>query len=417
MKGARSSSTTAYPWAFRARFRRGAFGWRSQPAVARVKEAVSEIRAAARKDPLLGAEGAVLFLERVSPALQNVDSSSGAIGTAVNHAIEALVPIIAGVAADDPVREAWLERLWQAVEEDDIPYIELLPDYWGDLCVTPERASRWADRFIGTVRLAWSPDPARRGYFKGTAACLSALFTAGRYDDILELLDLAPYKMWAYRRWGVKALVARGRRAEALRYAEDSRGRNDDPGAVAQACEEILLRSGLAEEAYRRYALAANRKPTHLATFRALAKKYPHKEPAALLADLVAATPGEEGKWFAAAKEAGLLREAIALANASPCDPRTLTRAARDMAATEPAFAVEAGLAALRWLAAGYGYDVTSADVRAAAIHALAAADRAGCRAETIERLREIIAREAPGARFVAQTLAWIPELAPRPRS
>jgi hypothetical protein len=33
-------------------------------------------------------------LERVSPALQHVDGSSGAIGTAVNHAIEELVAII-----------------------------------------------------------------------------------------------------------------------------------------------------------------------------------------------------------------------------------------------------------------------------------------------------------------------------------
>ncbi len=42
-----------------------------------------------------GAEGAVLFFEKVSPALEHVDSSSGAIGTAVNNTIDALVPIIA----------------------------------------------------------------------------------------------------------------------------------------------------------------------------------------------------------------------------------------------------------------------------------------------------------------------------------
>lgn len=59
-----------HKWVFRARFRRGAYGWRSQPAIKRVKEAVSEIRKVARRDPLLGAEGAVLFLERVSPALE-----------------------------------------------------------------------------------------------------------------------------------------------------------------------------------------------------------------------------------------------------------------------------------------------------------------------------------------------------------
>src|SRR5229473_3070022 len=82
-------------WQFAARFRRNAFGWRSQPAIQRVQEAASEIRKVRRTDPVLAAEGAVLFLERISPALDHVDSSSGAIGTAVNHAIEELVAVIA----------------------------------------------------------------------------------------------------------------------------------------------------------------------------------------------------------------------------------------------------------------------------------------------------------------------------------
>jgi hypothetical protein len=78
---------TKHKWTFAPRFRRQAFGWRFQPAIQRVKEAVAEIKAAARQDPVLGAEGAVLFLEKVSPALEQVDSSSGTIGTAVNNAI------------------------------------------------------------------------------------------------------------------------------------------------------------------------------------------------------------------------------------------------------------------------------------------------------------------------------------------
>ena len=82
------SGPDPHRWEFKARFRRNAFGWRSQPAVQRVKQAVTEIKGVARRDPLLGAEGAVTFLERVSPALEQVDSSSGAIGTAVHHAIE-----------------------------------------------------------------------------------------------------------------------------------------------------------------------------------------------------------------------------------------------------------------------------------------------------------------------------------------
>ena len=41
----------------------------------------------------------------------------------------------------------------------------------------------------------------------------------------------------------------------------------------------------------------------------------PSEPPAAVLADLARHTPGDEGKWFAAAKSAKLFDEAIALAN------------------------------------------------------------------------------------------------------
>lgn len=395
-----------HKWIFSARFRRRAFGWRSQPAITRIKEAVSEIKKTARKDPILGAEGAVLFLEKVSPAIERVDSSSGIIGTAVNNAIDALVPIMVRAPAEGKLRDKWLERLWRAVEEDGMPYIELLPDYWGELCGTPERASHWADEFIDTVRLAWSPVPELRGYFKGTAACLSALLKASRHEEILDLLELAPYKMWHNRQWGVKALAAMGRKGEALRYAEESRGLNQSPVLIAQACEEILLSSGLFEEAYSRYALEANRKTTYLATFRAMARKYSHKKPVNILPDLVASTPGEEGKWFAAAKSMGLFDRAIALANRTPCDPRTLTRAARDHAATEPGFAVEAGVAGLRWLVEGYGYDITVMDVWAAHKHTMTAAENAGCKEETLKRIRKLVTGENVGDSFVARVLS-----------
>jgi tetratricopeptide (TPR) repeat protein len=392
-------------WAFQPRFRRHAFGWRSQQPIKRIAEAVAEIKKVALKDPTLAAEGAVLFLERVSPALDRVDSSSGAIGTAVNHAIDALAAVIAQAPADEKLRDRWLERLWRAVEEDRIPYIEILPEYWGDLCVTPERASGWADDFIGIVRMAWSPNPELRGYFKGTPACLSALFKARRYAEIIELLELAPHKFWCERKWGVKALMAMGRQAEALRFAETTRGLNESPAEIAQACEEILLASGMAEEAYNRYAIEANRSTTYLATFRSIVKKYPHKKPAEVLNDLVASTPGDEGKWFAAAKSAGLYDEAIELVHRTPCDPRTLIRAARDLASKEPRFAMEAGLAALRWLVAGYGYEIAALEVRDAYANALKAAEIAGCADEAFEKIRQLVAGEDVGNRFVRQIL------------
>jgi hypothetical protein len=352
---------------------------------------VAEIKKAARKDKVLGAEGAVIFLEKVSGALEQVDSSSGAIGTAVNHAIETLVPIVAQAPASDGLRNKWLERLWCAIEDDNIPYIELLPDHWGELCVTPERASRWADRFIEGVRLVWSPDLPRGGYFKGTSVCLSALYTAGRHGDLLTLLDLSPYKFWHHRHWGVRALVAQGKTETAIRYAEDTRGLNQPNGQISTACEQILLSEGRWREAYDRYALEANRHTTYLATFQALTSKYPQIDPKAILADVVDQTAGDAGKWFVAAKSAGLLAEAAELARTSPCDPRTLTRAARDFAASKPEFARSVGLAALQWVLCGYGYELTAQDVVNALNHTLAAARHSGTGADTVRRIQLLV--------------------------
>jgi hypothetical protein len=387
-----------HKWTFRSRFKRDAFGWRSQPAITRIREAVSEIKKAGRKDKVLAAEGAVLFLERVSPAIQHVDSSSGAIGNAVNAAIDILVPIIAEAPAEDKLRSDWLERLWDAVEADDIPYLESLADHWGTLCATAVHAAHWADRFLPVLRMAWGPDRNLHGYFKGTTACLSALHKCGHHEKILELLETAPYKFWPYRCWGVKALVALSRKAEAIKYAEERRELNDSPISIALACEEIILSDGMADQAYSLYAIDANRKATHLATFRAICGKYSHKTPKEILDDLVAASSSSDrGKWFAAAKSAGLYDEAVALANSAPCDPKTLIRAARDNVAVEPGFALEAGMAALRWMAAGYGYEIGMPDVRAAYDYTVAAARRLGCETGTADRIREL-AMEQPGS-------------------
>jgi len=392
-----------HKWVFRARFRRNAFGWKSQPAIKRIKEAVAEIKKVARKDQVLAADGAVVLLEKLSPALERIDSSSGAIGTAVNNAIVALVPIIAEAPAETKVREKWMERLFEAHAEDPIPYIEQLAEYWGELCASPELASHWADELIGTTRMALSPDKDLRGHFHGTTACLSALYAAGRHADLLDVLKAESF--WPYRRWAVKALAAEGKKAEAIKIAEDSRSPWASDHDIDSLCEEILLSSGLVEEAYRRYGLHANRAGTYLAWFRAVAKKYPHKKPAEILDDLVASTPGEEGKWFAAAKSAKLYDEAIVLARRTPCSPQTLTRAARDFEEKNPSFAIEAGMTALSWLVEGYGYEITGADVHNAYAHTMKAAENAGCGDKTRQRIRDLVAREAFGERFVTKIL------------
>ncbi|MBX7059119.1 MAG: hypothetical protein K1X75_13715, partial [Leptospirales bacterium] len=138
-------------WQFAARFRKGAFGWRSDLPIQRIKEAVKEIKAAAKSEPVAAAEGAVLFLEKVSPAIANVDSSSGAIGGEVNHAVEELAAIIARAPADDQVRQSWLERLDRAYVEDQIPYLETIGEVFGEICQSVDLANRWAANLSAAV--------------------------------------------------------------------------------------------------------------------------------------------------------------------------------------------------------------------------------------------------------------------------
>lgn len=391
-----------HKWQFTSKFRYHAFGWNSKLPIQRIKEALSEIKSFARKNPILAAEGAVILLEKLSPALEQVDSSSGAIGTAVNRAIDTLVPIIAKADVDDKVRKRWLDRLWATFQDDETPYLECLGDYWGELCVTKEMASSWADDLLPFLENNWSSASAAHGYFKGTSVCLSSLYSAGRYDELLTLIDKAPYKLWHDRQWGVKALVAMNKKAEAIRYAEDSRGRNEPDWLIAQTCEAILLSSGMFEEAYRRYAIEANQTTTNLATFRAIVKKYPNKPVEEILRDLIASTPGSEGKWFAAAKSAGLFNLAIELVTSSPTDPRTLIRATQDFRDENPVFAVESGLAALKWLSLGHGYEITNADVLAAYSAVMEAAPNTGMSIHQVkEKIREITFGTQPGKQFV----------------
>jgi hypothetical protein len=110
-----------------------------------------------------------------------------------------------------------------------------------------------------------------------------------------------------------------------------------------------------------------------------------------VLGDLVSRTSGDDGKWFAAAKSAGLLTEAAELAQTYPCDPKTLTRASRDFAASNPEFARAVGLAGLKWLLSGYGYDLTTRDVVDALDHTLEAARNNGSEADTLCTIRRLV--------------------------
>src|SRR3990167_3575341 len=134
-----------------------------------------------------------LFRSKLSPALSQIDSSSGSLGNATYSAVRELVTLIGSAPVDAAVRKKWLDRLFDAIQDDDPPYIEHLGDHWGDLCATTELASVWADQLLPTQRSVLR-DRQRGTYafFSGTTLCYSALFTAGRHDELLGLLARDP---------------------------------------------------------------------------------------------------------------------------------------------------------------------------------------------------------------------------------
>ena len=212
--------------------------------------------------------------------------------------------------------------------------------------------------------------------------------------------------MWHYRRYGVEALLALGRKTDAVQYAEVSRGLNQPDSVIDQACEEILISSGLHKVVYQRYGLGAAVGNSYISRFCAIAKRYPMKDKSQILSDLIATTPEEEGKWFATAKDLKLYDLALELANRSHCDPKTLTRAARDCLDTEPAFALGSAMAALRWLSEGWGYEVTSADVVESYDRALDAASRLNKIDDVTGQIRQLIeSNESASMLFVRQSL------------
>jgi hypothetical protein len=403
--------TDATAWAFRTRFRRNAFGWRgTKLAIGRINEALAEIRAVARHDPASAAEGAVLLLEKLSPALCQIDSSSGALGNATYATVQELVPLISNAPVSIAVREKWLDRLFDAIQEDDPPYIESLGDHWGELCATQELASAWGDQLLPTLKnVLRDRTSGTFAFFSGTTLCYSALFKASRHDQLLELLAMDPRPIWPYLVWGARVLAARGQIDEAIAYARLRSGSASHEETIARFAEEELLKVGRRAEAFNQYALLANQANTHLSTFRVLTKKYPELAKDKLLDYLVASTPGEPGKWFATAKTLKLFDQATRLAWASPCDPKTLNRAARDHLKTQPAFALQCALAALHWMSMGHGYELTGLDVQEAYRMAIEAATVTEQTEQAHATIDQVLAPDRPMSAWMKRSLGIVP--------
>jgi hypothetical protein len=120
-------------------------------AINRLKEAASEINAAAKSDPVAAGGAAVSLIERILPAFQDIDTSSGALGTAVARTLAELIPIVIDAPADHATRK-WLQRLFEAVQNDGVEYLAPVEDRWGEIARYPDLINEYADRLIGMVR-------------------------------------------------------------------------------------------------------------------------------------------------------------------------------------------------------------------------------------------------------------------------
>ena len=107
---------------------------------------------------------------------------------------------------------------------------------------------------------------------------------------------------WHDQQWAAKALAARGYVDGAVHPMEGLRSRHAPDMALSAVAEQLLLDAGRLDEGYARYAIQATSANSNIATFRAIAKRYPGIDRSRILGDLIASTPGEEGKWFATAK-------------------------------------------------------------------------------------------------------------------
>ena len=406
-------------WSFRPGMRAGAFGWRgSAKAAERLKSAGAEIIALRRTDPVTAAEGVVVLAERIWPAFEHIDTSSGALGSAVRLTLDKLLPILIDAPADEKSRAKWLDRLRTAILEDGVDYLAPISDRFGEIAAFPALKNAHADLDLDLIHRAWS-DHEHYSHVPTATLTLSCLLEAGRFDDLLALLAVKKTRLWFDEKFAAEALLRQGREDDALARAEallEGNQRPWDYGDIARFCESILEKQGRTEEAYRRFGLPSAAGNTWLAMWRDLVRRYPDRDPREVLLDLIA-RHGRRGKWFAAAKTAGYLDIALDCAADSEAAPATLIRAARDFSAKDPAFAARVALYAIAHLLAGGGYEPSPLDIDDAVSQLMAASSRVGQGQWAIDEMRRLSEGQASEdflARRLREKLAAFEEEASR---
>lgn len=374
--------------------RAGLYNWRSSSkAAARLKAATTEIRNVYRSNPIVAGEGIVALAERIWPAFEQIDTSSGMLGSAVSRTLSDLLPILIEAPADLPTRARWLERLRAAIESDGVQYLDPISKRFGEIAHYSVLQNEHADRDLGIIRDAWS-DHSSYSFITTSTLTLSCLLEAGRYDELSEVVNLRKSRSWSDSRFVAEALLRQGRVSDALAYA----GTMFEPGnlsrmdrEVALFCESILVRQGRQEEAYVQFGLPSASGNTYTAIWRDLVKRYPDIDARKILDDLIVVS-GSKGKWFAAAKTAHFFDIALECAAQSDAAPATLIRAARDYKLKEPDFAAQVALHGIRHLIDGRGYEPTPSDIDEAVDHLMAACKRNDKIDWAVQELRRMVA-------------------------
>jgi hypothetical protein len=370
-----------------------------QPAravVGLLHRAIGELRRVARRDPGRAVAGGLECLERIPAAVEPVEDPLGSVAAEVVRAVDAIVPLLGAVVEDVDAR---LGRLWAALRADGQGRLARLGEHWGALCGAAERARAWA------LRLR----PLLAGEAPGSAvavACLASHVAAGMFSETLALLGERPVEVWPERQFGVLALAAGGEVDAALAYAAASNplGHRHER-EIAAVCERVLLAAGRRDEAYLRFAFVAHARQNCLQTFKGLARAYPEVARSRLLADLIAASDGHEGRWFATACALRFHELAAELATRSPSDPRTLCRHAQERLDVDPEFARAVALAALKWIAAGHGVEISGDDVFVAYDLVRAAGERLGAAERTRGQVWAVLDQPTAAAAWAQQLL------------
>ena len=342
----------------------------------RLKEAVSEIKKVYRQDPILAGEGIVSLMERLWPALQHIDGSSGALGTAVNRTLEEMIPLLIDAPADKSIRQKWLVQIYTAIEDDGVEYLSPVEECWGDICHYLELSNYWADVLLPLLKSTWSVK--RPGaHVIGATLCLSSLLYSKRYSELYELIHLRETPFWHYDRFWAQALVEQGQIDDAIAFVKSRNYFQPPEWAICEFCEKALLDAGREDEAYEEYGLSANHGQTYDALFKKICKKYPSKNPRTILDDLMDKY-GSKGKWFAAAKNAGYYDLALECAQSLEAETSTLVRAARDFLERAPEFSMNVSLCAIRNLLLGCAYEPNPSDILDAYRYCMTSAEKLG---------------------------------------